>query len=69
MPRGSHHVLTGILWEGHLLPILRVDDGGEWRLDVSGQHRQLLGRRVRVEGTRTDFDILWVDNIIEAPAQ
>nr|WP_256213461.1 DUF5818 domain-containing protein [Sphingobium sp. YR768] len=39
-------------------PVLRVDDGGEWRLDISGRHHHLLGRRVRVSGTRSEFDML-----------
>jgi hypothetical protein len=40
-----------------------VDDGGEWRLDISGRHHHLLGRRVRVSGTRSEFDMLDVKRI------
>jgi hypothetical protein len=40
-----------------------VDDGGEWRLDVSGRYHHLLGRRVRVSGTRSEFDMLDVKRI------
>jgi len=40
-----------------------MDDGGEWRLDVSGRHRHLLGRKVRVLGTRSEFDMLDVIRI------
>ena len=63
MPRGSQHELTGILLGGELYPLLRVDDGGEWRLDVSGRYHHLLGRRVRVSGTRSESDMLDVKRI------
>ena len=63
MPRGTAHTLTGILLENGLYPILRVDDGGEWRLDISGRYRSLLGLRVRVSGTRSGFDMLDVNRI------
>lgn len=63
MHRGSRHDLTGILLENGCYPILRVAGGGEWRLDVSGRHRHLLGKRVRVLGTRAEFDLLDVARI------
>lgn len=63
MPRGTAHTLTGILLENGLYPILRVDGGGEWRLDIGRRHRSLLGLRVRVNGTRSGFDMLDVDRI------
>ncbi|MGA1854110.1 DUF5818 domain-containing protein [Sphingobium sp. HT1-2] len=44
-------------------PVLRVADGGEWRLDCTRSCRHLLGRRVRVVGTRSDFDMLDVERI------
>ncbi|WIW91086.1 DUF5818 domain-containing protein (plasmid) [Sphingobium sp. V4] len=44
-------------------PVLRVDDGGEWRLDMSSRYRHLLGNRVRVEGRRSEFDMLDVEII------
>lgn len=63
MPRGSKQELTGILLGDGPYPVLRVDDGGEWRLDISGRHHHLLGRRVRVLGTRSEFDMLDVKRI------
>lgn len=42
--------------------VLRRDGGGRWRLDVGlvlgWRARKLVGRRVRVKGTRIDFDVL-----------
>lgn len=69
MPRGTHHVLAGVLIDGPTLPVLHVDGGGEWRLELSRRHRHLLGRRVIVEGERSDFDILDVRRIAEAPRE
>ncbi|WP_311270362.1 DUF5818 domain-containing protein [Sphingobium sp. WCS2017Hpa-17] len=63
MPRGSCHDLTGILLDDGLYPILHVSDGGKWRLDISGSFRHLLGHKVRVQGTRSEFDMLDVDRI------
>lgn len=63
MPRGTHHDLTGILLDAGPFPVLRVDDGGEWRLDVGRRHRHLLGLRVRVLGKRSDFDMIDVERI------
>lgn len=63
MPRGSSHNLTGILLDGGSFPVLRVDDGGEWRLDVGRRYSHLLGHRVRVLGKRSDFDMIDVERI------
>ncbi|PHQ63640.1 MAG: hypothetical protein COC10_05110 [Sphingobium sp.] len=63
MPRGTQHELVGVLLAGDVYPILRVDDGGEWRLDVGRRYRHLLGSRVRVRGTRAEFDMLDVEQI------
>ncbi|HEV2569543.1 DUF5818 domain-containing protein [Sphingomonas sp.] len=43
--------------------ILRVDDGGEWQLDLRLRHGLPLGRRVRVRGKRSDFNIIDVDEL------
>ncbi|MGA1854058.1 DUF5818 domain-containing protein [Sphingobium sp. HT1-2] len=53
----------GILLGDDPYPVLRVADGGEWRLDCSRSCRHLLGRRVRVVGMRSDFDMLDVERI------
>ncbi|QGP77781.1 DUF5818 domain-containing protein [Sphingobium sp. CAP-1] len=66
MPRGTHHDLTGLLLEGTPYPVLRVDDGGEWRLELVQRHRHLFGTRVRLSGTRDGFDLIAVDRISPA---
>ena len=59
MPLGSNHDETGLLLrEGRWL-ILRRDDGGRWRLAVEDVE-PMLGRRVRIEGVRSGFDVLEV---------
>jgi len=63
VPRGTEHSLTGLLLESGLYPTLRVDDGGEWRLDIGQRYRHLLGLRVRVMGRRSGFDMLDVERI------
>lgn len=63
MHRPTRHELTGILLENGLFPILRVPDGGEWRLEILKRHKHLLGRRVKVVGIRDGFDLLAVDHI------
>ncbi|WP_374552383.1 DUF5818 domain-containing protein [Sphingobium yanoikuyae] len=68
MPRGTRHELTGILLENGLYPVLRVSDGGEWRLDLRSSYRHLLGLRVRIRGVRSDFDMLDVESIEAATA-
>lgn len=63
MPRGTHHHLTGLLRPGKLGPVLHIDDGGKWRLDCDRRYAHLLGRRVVVDGVRSDFDLLSVEQI------
>ena len=62
MPIGSHHGESGWLNDDRGELVLRRDGGGRWRLDVGlvlgWQARKLVGRRVKVEGTRIDFDVL-----------
>ena len=59
MPRGTSHVLDGLLVEdGRGGLELRIDGGGTWRLDAVGRARSLIDRRVRVEGVRSGFDLL-----------
>lgn len=67
MPIGSYHELSGILLCGPTHPVLRVDDGGEWRLDVTKAVVKLYGRRVIVTGTRGDFDIIDAKSIRPTP--
>ncbi|MDR2856362.1 MAG: DUF5818 domain-containing protein [Novosphingobium sp.] len=63
MPRGTRHVITGILRPGPLGYSLEMNDGGIWQLDVSGSAHSYLGRKVRVEGTRAGFDLIDVHRI------
>ena len=66
MPRGTRHVVEGLLLRsaaGGL--VLRADGGGEWRLDAGWRARRLVGRRVRVEGLRDGHDLLAVEQIGE----
>ncbi|NJC33130.1 hypothetical protein GGR88_000604 [Sphingomonas jejuensis] len=67
MPRGSQHELTGRLdRDGHGF-ILRPDGGGQWRLDTGflagWKASGLVGRNVRVLGTRDAFNVLAVSRI------
>lgn len=64
MPRGTVEKLTSVLLDaGGPFPVLRVPDGGEWRLEVTQRWRHLLGKRVVVAGVRDGFDVLAVDRI------
>ena len=55
--------LATVLLGGGFHPVLRVQDGGEWRLDMSQSYRHLMGLRVRVVGIRENFDLLAVEKI------
>ena len=67
MPRGSRHDETGWLNEDAGQLLLRRDEGGRWRLDVGfwlgWRTRKLIGRRVRIIGKRSGFDLLDVISI------
>jgi len=64
---GSIHDETGWLNEQDGQLILRRDEGGRWRLDVGfwlwRKSRKLVGRRVRVQGVRSAFDLLDVQKL------
>lgn len=63
MPKGTHHELTGQLMEGTFYPVLRVADGGEWRLEITKSWRHLLGQQVIITGVREGFDLIVVERI------
>ena len=66
-PQGYPETLVGLLLDAPRHPILLLDDGGEWRLEIAWiRWRHLLGKRVRVEGTRDGIDMIAVDAISEA---
>lgn len=60
---GSPQDDNGLLLERAGAPVLRRDDGGTWRLEISGKYRHLLGQRVHVTGTRDEFDLIAVRSI------
>lgn len=63
MPLGATVQEAGlVLQDGHRT-ILRVDDGGEWQLDLRWRHGRPLGRRVRVKGKRSGFNVIDVDEL------
>jgi len=54
----------GLLLRQRNALILQRDDGGRWRLSADQDAKELLGQRVRVEGIRSDFDVLDVVRIV-----
>ena len=67
MPRVSQHELTGRLDRDDRGFLLRPGGGWQWRLDTgflaSWKASGLIGRNVRVLGTRDAFDVLAVSRI------
>lgn len=65
MPKGTKEKLTGILLDGGgPYPVLRVSDGGEWRLEVTQRWQHLVGTWITVMGVRDGFDLVVVDRIV-----
>ena len=60
MPTGKSYTLEGQLLHGADCGTLalRMDDGGSCRLDAPSRMRPLIGRRVRVSGIRSGFDLI-----------
>jgi hypothetical protein len=63
MPIGSRHDETGLLMKEERCLLLMCDDGGRWRLDTDPDVAALAGRRVRITGVRTGFDLLAVETV------
>lgn len=63
MPIGTAHQLSGVLLRSNDQLVLRVDDGGCWRLSADLSARRLLGSRVDVVGVRAGFDLIDVERI------
>lgn len=63
MPMWTPQDEDGLLLEHAGQPILERDNGGTWRLELTRKYRHLLGRRVRVTGTRDEFDLIAVRSI------
>lgn len=64
MPLGTFHAEEGMLLRQRGALILQRDDGGRWRLDADLGVEEHLGRRVRVEGVRSAFDLLDVSRVV-----
>ncbi|MBO9623972.1 MAG: hypothetical protein J7500_14780 [Sphingomonas sp.] len=61
MPRGTRHRLTGLLLMSARGPVLQMDDGGIYALDLDRAATDLVGQRVTVEGVRSRFDRIDVE--------
>lgn len=61
MPVGSHHRLEGRLTQSPRGLLLRLEDQGIWALDTDPDAEALIGKRVKVEGTRSGFDRIDVE--------
>lgn len=66
MPRERPIALEGLLLLDGRQLVLRMPDGGQWRLVVLCRYARLLGRRVRVEGARQGHDVVAADRITPA---
>ncbi len=66
--KGTRYRLEGLLLSSERGPVLQIDDGGTWALDLNNDAQDLLGRRVRIEGLRSGFDRIDVDWIGVATA-
>lgn len=63
MARYRPIILEGLLMQEGRQLILKMADGGQWRLLALGRQQYLLGGHVRVDGVREDHDIVAVDKI------
>jgi hypothetical protein len=52
-----------MLMQSALGPVLEVDGGGTWQLDLGWRGRKLFGMRVTVAGVRSGFNMLDVERI------
>lgn len=67
MPLGSSLTLEGLLLEDGRQLVLRMDDGGVWRVEAGRAARRLLGQRVSLVGTRDGFDLVAARRVTLAP--
>ncbi len=63
MPLGTHHSIAGRLMMDGSRIVLEADSGGIWELDADRPVGKLLGKRVRVQGIRSGFNLLDVECI------
>ncbi len=66
---GTRHQLSGLLFNSSRGPILEVDGGGVYALDLDRDVRSMIGGRVTIEGVRSGFDRTDVEWIGEAAAR
>ena len=66
MPIGSRYRLGGQLSKARRGLLVHVDDGGVWALDADAAVDALVGKRVKLEGTRSGFDRIDVEWIVAA---
>lgn len=63
---GSRHRFEGHLGKARRGLLVHVEDGGIWAIDADADASALVGKRVKVEGTRSGFDRIAVEWIIAA---
>ena len=65
MPSWASTEDVGVLLLGPAGLVLARPDGGTWRLAIPWwrRPRRFIGRRVRIRGIRTGFDVIDVDRI------
>ena len=66
MPVRSRYRLEGQLSKTRRGLLVHVDDGGIWALDADDAASALVGKRVKLEGTRSGFDRIDVEWIAAA---
>ena len=56
MPMGTRHRLNGLLLNSSRGPILEVDGGGVYALDLDRDVRSMMSSLVTIEGVRSGFE-------------
>lgn len=67
MSLGNRRRLPGMLLNSARGPVLQMDDGGVYALDLDQSAQALVGQRVTIEGVRSGFDRIDVEWIGPAP--
>ncbi|HUD90115.1 DUF5818 domain-containing protein [Sphingobium sp.] len=63
MPLERPITLEGLLLIDSGQLVLRLPDGGQWRLLALSGQRSLVGRRVRIDGVRERHDVVAVERM------
>ncbi|PBN43565.1 DUF5818 domain-containing protein [Sphingobium sp. D43FB] len=64
MPLERPITLEGLLLLESGQLVLRMADGGQWRLLALGGQRAMVGRWVRIDGVRERHDVVAVERMI-----